>query len=356
MRLSVDDRHQRILRLVREQGRIRVADLAETLGISTVTARRDVEQLAEAGLLHRAHGSVSRPETSASPYPQIRRARTEDTALGLLVPAAAYYYAEVIRGAKAAAAAAGVRLILGISDYQPDQDQTQIASMLSAGVSGLLLTPTWREGLPSSDEEEALLRLSVPTVLVERRTAPGSPLAGLDRVCTDHVHGASVAVRHLAATGRRRIALLVREGTPTAGFVSAGYRAGLEALGLTAPALPAAEDEVAMHADMLDAVSDGRVDAVLVHPDTEALILLQHLRGRGLRVPEDVAIVAYDDETAGLADVPLTAVAPPKEALGVAAVELLLERLAQDPDAEAPGRHLDLLPTLRVRASTDWAG
>ncbi|WP_037607440.1 LacI family DNA-binding transcriptional regulator [Streptacidiphilus rugosus] len=359
MRLSVDERHEQILRLVRERGSLRVTDLADAIGVSAVTARRDVEMLAELGRLQRAHGFVTWPEPGAP----VRAATTwpADTVLGLLVPAASYYYAEVIRGAKTAAAAAGVRLILGISDYRPEQDSAQIASMLSAGVGGLLLTPTWPDGGPGAAEEEALLGLGVPTVLLERRAAPGSGLAELDRVCTDHVHGASVAVRHLAALGRRRIALLARPGTPTAEFIATGYRVGMASVGLLPPAPPGPADFADALAALPTAVADGRVDAALVHTDTDALVLLQQLQAHGLRVPQDIALVAYDDETAALADVPLSAVAPPKHALGGTAVELLLQRMAeasaapagaQEAGAMAPRRHLDLLPALQVRAST----
>jgi hypothetical protein len=150
MRLSVDERHEQIRRLVQDRGSLRGTDLADALSVSAVTARRDVEVLSELGRLQRAHGFVSWPgpggEPRATHLPGVRAAGRpglpSDTVLGLLVPAASYYYAEVIRGAKAAAAAAGVRLILGISDYRPGQDAAQIASMLSAGVGGLLLTPT----------------------------------------------------------------------------------------------------------------------------------------------------------------------------------------------------------------------
>ncbi|MEZ0066832.1 DNA-binding LacI/PurR family transcriptional regulator [Streptacidiphilus sp. MAP12-20] len=353
MRLSVDERHEQILRLVRERGSLRVTDLADALGVSAVTARRDVEILAELGRLHRAHGFVTWPDPGAP----VRSAWPPDTVLGLLVPAASYYYAEVIRGAKTAAAAAGVRLILGISDYRPEQDSAQIASMLSAGVGGLLLTPTWPDGTPSAAEEEALLGLGVPTVLLERRASPGSGLAELDRVCTDHVHGASVAVRHLAALGRRRIALLAHPGTPTAEFISTGYRVGMASVGLLPPPLPKPTDFADALAALPTAVADGQVDAALVHTDTDALVLLQQLQAHGLRVPQDIALVAYDDETAALADVPLSAVAPPKHALGETAVELLLQRMGEAPEAgpagaQPPRRHLDLLPALRVRAST----
>ncbi|POX52140.1 hypothetical protein C3489_18290 [Streptomyces sp. Ru71] len=98
-----------------------------------------------------------------------------------------------------------------------------------------------------------------------------------------------------------------------------------------------------------DAVVAGRIDAALVHNDHDAIVLLQRLRARGVRVPDDCALVAYDDEVAALADVPLSAVAPPKRAVGVAAVDLIARRLAE------PGRarhRVTILPELRVRGSS----
>lgn len=58
MRPHVDQRHERVLELVRERGSLRVADLAAELGVSAVTLRRDVEALAGQGRVHRLHGAV----------------------------------------------------------------------------------------------------------------------------------------------------------------------------------------------------------------------------------------------------------------------------------------------------------
>jgi DNA-binding LacI/PurR family transcriptional regulator len=68
-----------------------------------------------------------------------------------------------------------------------------------------------------------------------------------------------------------------------------------------------------------------------------------------VRVPDDLALVTYDDEVAALAETPLTAVAPPKREVGRGAAELLVERLGMAGDE--PRRHVELLPRLRVRAS-----
>lgn len=69
-----------------------------------------------------------------------------------------------------------------------------------------------------------------------------------------------------------------------------------------------------------------------------------------MRVPEDLAVITYDDEVAELADVPLSAVAPAKREVGARAAGMLLDRL-EDRGAgrEGPRQHLDLLPRLTVR-------
>ncbi|MFF0793531.1 substrate-binding domain-containing protein [Streptomyces spiralis] len=70
---------------------------------------------------------------------------------------------------------------------------------------------------------------------------------------------------------------------------------------------------------------------------------------RGLSVPEDLALISYDDVFAAPGAPPLTAVAPPKRAVGAAAVDLLLRRLRSGP--ALPVHRLELLPELKVRAS-----
>ncbi|WP_031073474.1 substrate-binding domain-containing protein [Streptomyces sp. NRRL S-118] len=340
--MHAEERHQAILRRLRERGSLRVTDFAHEVRVSPVTIRRDVEQLAERGLLARVHGGavLSGADAAAAPH--------EELVFGLLVPAADHYYPEVIKGAREAAAERGVRLVLGISQYSREQERTQLRRMLADGVDGLLITPCG-----SLDETE----LPVPYVLVERR--PADDLSRAEHVATDHAYGAGLAVRHLAGpAGRRRVGLVVRDDGPHAAAVRDGYHRGLAAAGLTAPdggvlhlAPPADEDagREGQLAAFTEAVTGGALDGVLVHNDHDALVLLQRLRAHGVDVPGDLAVVAYDDEVAALADIPLTAVAPPKHAMGAAAVGLLTRRVS---DPAAPRHRLTLLPELHVRAST----
>jgi DNA-binding LacI/PurR family transcriptional regulator len=121
---------------------------------------------------------------------------------------------------------------------------------------------------------------------------------------------------------------------------------------------------------VLDACAAAEATALLVHSDREAISLVEQAQERGMRVPADLAVIAYDDEVAALADPPLTAVRPPRAAIGASAVELLTRRLGitradgdstrdgvgagSDPatGADRPVHRVELSPHLIVRAST----
>ncbi|MFD4175431.1 substrate-binding domain-containing protein [Streptomyces anulatus] len=374
MRLHVDQRHERVLELVRERGSLRVAELAEELGMSAVTLRRDVEALAAQGLVERLHGAVVWPTGQSRPAPAAAPP-AEGLVVGMVVPTTEYYYADVVRGARQTVEAAGARLTIGLSRYLPGEDAAQARRLLSTGADGLLLTPSWERGCPERGEGLWAAEQKVPVVLVERSAPLGHPAAGLDRVRSDHAHGAAEAVAHLAGLGHQAIALAVQD-SPTAPRLRVGYRAAVEALGLT-PVSAAPLDDAPSRSEakrfertleyLCEAVASGNVTAAIVHSDADAIVLIPRLQARGVRVPEDLAVIAYDDEVAGLADLPLTAVAPDKHAVGAAAARLLLDRLGvAEPGGAAGGavtgagetgrssaarRHLDILPTLRIRVS-----
>lgn len=360
--MHAEERQQTILRELRTRGSIRVTDLAERLGVSAITIRRDVELLAGRKLLTRVHGGATLrepgPETggprngaaaadasgAAPAEPVLARPAT----IGMVVPSAVYYYPEIIRGARESAARRDGRLVLGLSSYDTAEDRAQVARLVESGVDGLLVTPT-------SSDLDWLAALDVPVVLVERHAQVRQPT--LEHVVSDHCQGAYLAVRHLAGLGHTGIALVARGDSPTTPHIREGYTVALRDAGLKAgpffstakPAQSLEIDDQAPFEYFTREVREGRVQAALVHNDHDAMLLLQWLRAHDIEVPRDVAIVAYDDEVAALADTPLTAVAPPKLSVGSAAVDLLYHRLA---DPARPRHRLSLLPQLRVRASS----
>ncbi|MDQ0798101.1 substrate-binding domain-containing protein [Streptomyces sp. B1I3] len=360
MRSHVNQRHERVLEIVRRRGELRVTDLAEELGVSAVTVRRDVETLAEQGRLMRLHGSVTCPEppgsgpADAGVDAPVRSAPT-GVVLGMVVPSMEHYFAELVKGAQDAVAARGGRLVLGIAHWRSEEDTAQIGRMLDGGVDGLLIQPSWERGVPSLEQEQQLLALRIPAVLVDRRIPLGGRLAGLDSARSDHALGAAAAVHHLAGLGHERISLLAQDN-PTSPQVREGYEAAMAARGLSVPPLVDVdpEDPAGLEAaarTLYRSVAEGGVTAAIVHNDQTAIGVVQRLRERGLSLPGDVSLVAYEDEMAALADVPLTAVAPPRQAVGESAVEMMFARLEAGPGAAAPSRHVSLVPRLMVRAS-----
>ncbi|GLW05186.1 LacI family transcriptional regulator [Microtetraspora sp. NBRC 13810] len=370
--MLAEERHEAILRELSRKGSVRVADLAASLGVSAVTIRHDVRELAGRGLLTRVHGgALSAPVTSGdgaaveqlvrerAPEPETERdaAGREPYVLGMLVPQAAYYYPAVIRGAQAVARELGARITLAVSRYDLKEDRRQVAQLRASGVDGLLLTPS-EDPTRSLQTEQWVNELDLPVVLVERRSS--WPVDRVEQVATDHGYGAYLATCHLARLGHDQVALFARESKTTP-WIREGYERAQRSLGLREGhlhlvPLSEADDPVPMdeHVDaFVRLVATGAVTAALVHNDMDALLLVRSLRARGISIPGDLAIATYDDEVAALADIPLTAVSPPKQAVGAEAVRMLVDRL-DNPDR--PLRSVLLRPELRVRASCGAPG
>ncbi|MFI1222069.1 MULTISPECIES: substrate-binding domain-containing protein [unclassified Streptomyces] len=353
--MLADERREAILRAVELRGAITVTALAEEMGVSAVTLRQDVRELAGRGLLTRVHGGAKAlapagPGPAEAPVPA-PPPTAGNYAVGLVVPPGGYYYAEVIRGVQNAARARGVRVVLAVSGESLAEHQEQVRQLMAGGIDSVLLM--LHPGLRPVDEtEQWLSTLEVPAVLVERRA--GIRAGRLEQVTSDHAYGAALAVHHLAGLGHDRVALVARVESPNTALLSAGYAEAVETLGLR----PGPEYRVVTAGDpsqadrrfdeVVRAVEAGEVRAALVHNDIDAIALVGILEARGLRVPEDLALVTYDDEVAEMSKVPLTAVAPPKQTVGAWALDLAVRRLS---DPSTPLAEILLRPELRVRAS-----
>jgi DNA-binding LacI/PurR family transcriptional regulator len=345
------ERHELILRSLRRHGRLRVAELAGELGVSAITVRRDLGELDSAGLLRRVHGGAvgtSHAAVESSPSSQLT--------IGIVVPSATFYYADVIRGAEATADRYGARLVLGVTGYDVAVEQERLEKVLGIGVAGLLLSTALGDG-QATDLGGWLDDIDVPVVLMERAFGFPHVSRQYDHVRTDHAYGAMLALRHLASLGHRRIGINLT-ATATAHWLRLGIDQAAGLLGVdlfVSPlVLPDRGDDKATLAQLdafLAECAAQQAHAVLVHSDEHAARLIERAMESGLRVPEDLAVIAYNDETAAMAVLPLTAVSPPKLAIGETACELLLRRLRAPAGRLQPTQHLSLLPELRVRAS-----
>jgi DNA-binding LacI/PurR family transcriptional regulator len=199
----------------------------------------------------------------------------------------------------------------------------------------------------------------VPVVLVERAASVGPYQEAMESVVSDHTLGAQAAVRHLAGLGHRRVGLTATLGSPTSRHVRRGWQQACEELGLPHDGVPdihtvdhRSPKWAATVDDIIDACADTDTTALLVHSDPEAISLVERCQERGIDVPGDLSVLAYDDQVAALCDPPLTAVRPHREAIGRAAVELLVARL-RDSTGDRPTHRVVIGPRLVVRESTN---
>ncbi|MFI5674283.1 substrate-binding domain-containing protein [Streptomyces cellulosae] len=366
--MLVAQRHEQLVRELQESEGLKVTELAARLNVSRATIRRDLLDLEAEGRVTRVRGgavpaiphptgrpSGPRPVAAPSVAPRLAAGSASAHTLGLLVPSAHYYYPRIVSGVQAVAAERDVRVVIGLSDYAYPNDTQQLQELAASGATGLLVASATGHTLPQ-EQLEQLQAVGLPFVLMERQ--PYDRHAPCEFVATDHRQGAFRAVGHFRDLGHDRVGLFTNN-SPTAPLLREGYEAAVRHLGLAAgapvldsgrPRLGPEEAGRLYDRFVKECLADG-TRAALVHSDHDAIELMRRMRAHGLRTPDDLALIAYDDEIASLADVPLTAVAPPKHEIGAQSARLLLDRLdAADPSA-VPVRQLLIQPRLIVRSS-----
>lgn len=324
-------------------------ELARANEVSLTTVRRAMEMLAAEGLVIRRQGAGT--FVAEQPTATTLRRRGGELAVGVVVPDTTMYFPAVLKGIEETLAAAGARLMLACSRYDLAEDERAVESLLDGGVNGLLLVPTLMGRADPAAYLADLYRADVPIVLVERGLDTTSPGDASEYVRTDHEAGGYQAVAHLAGLGHRRLALVLRTGSPTSEPVARGFHRAVDDLGLEAvdqidvspTGWRPGEPDSARRA-----ISEQGATGVVSLGDREGTLLVSAARRAGVTVPGQLAVVTYDDDIADLAEVPLTAVSPPKYHLGRLAAELLLRRLAE-PDL--PRHQVRLRPSIVIRDS-----
>ena len=279
---------------------------------------------------------------------QLRRGRTG--AIALVVPEVhSPYFSQLASVVVDLAQARGWTVLIDQTEGDVDRERRLTSGRSAYVVDGMILSP-W--SLDSTDLEQR--ELHIPLVLLGERS--GGP--AIDHVGIDNVAAAAAATAHLISLGRERIAAIGSQPhltNETGRQRLRGYRQALRAAGqppdrkleVTVRALHRADGLAAMNTLLRRKVVP---DAVFCFTDELALGALRALADRGLRVPEDVALVGFDDIEDGRFSVPtLTTIAPDKQAIAVACLDLLSERMSLP---ERPGREIVVGHQLLVRQST----
>ena len=354
-------RRAHILNSLARNGMVRISELSEELGVSAVTLRRDLAQFEAEGLLERVHGGAV-PVSGAvltpplpSPAITIPSNGTAPT-IAVLVPSLDFYWPGVIRGMEAEAERHGMRLLLRGSSYELVDERPVLERMVRAeGVQGLIFAPNMSSPY-RADVVNWLSQCQLPVVLAERDAVRSDTHEPLESATTDHALGAVLAAHHLAELGHRRVGLVSSRLSPTQRKIAAGWTRACKELGLDVTEhferlIPdhRSTEFPSVVTGIIDTVMSSGTTALLVHSDPEAITIVEYALARGLSVPGDLSVIAYDDEVAQLFNPALTAVSPPRAAVGRAAVELLIRRL-EEPDG--PARRIVISPSLNIRETT----
>ena len=337
-----------------------IADVARAAGVSAGTvsavlnARPTVRDATRARVLQAIDRLGYLPSASAQRLGSGGAAPTAPPCVGLVIKEVDNpFYAELVLGASAELDARGVVPLVCASEGDFAKEGRVIDALRSHDVRGVVVAPVLDADADLS-HLFLLRRAGFPFVLLE--TVAGLPA---DVVCVDNVAAAQGAVQHLVGLGHERI---VHFAGPAYTRHSQDRRLGFEKA-FSQSALRFSEDAVVPCGSRFDdgyrtgletfnaAAADpsGAPTAVACFNDLVALGLLRALAELGLRVPEDVSVVGFDDvPEAARAPQPLTTVHVPKREMGARAARLVLD--ASGPDARP---QTIVLPTaLEVRATT----
>lgn len=259
------------------------------------------------------------------------------------------FFVDVALAADARAKALGVGVVLVHSGEDTRQEQINLDLLVQQRVHGIIITPVDE----SNPRLEKLIAQGIPLIYVDR-------IRGDRPVCwvtSDDTAGGRLAAEHLVSLGHERLGFV--GGTDIAGQVErrfTGFAAG--AAGRPIRRLDAQTWTIAeghrFGRVIAESDPETRPTAIAFANDMLALGALRELAHAGIRVPEDISIVGYDDLSwAEDAVVPLTTISQHREQLGHTAVDLLLAEIDEG-DAH-DHKHVTLQPELIVRESTmEW--
>lgn len=272
--------------------------------------------------------------------------------VGIMVPEfISFFFPKVIIGAQEELARSGYNVVICHSNESYDTEVANAKALLASRVDGLIVSHT--KETRNFDHFRVFQRKSIPVVFFNRACED----MDVSKITVDDYHGAFQAVEHLIQTGRRRIAHLAGPDTITNSRNRLnGYRDALQKYGI--PLDPELVISYDLNLDKANIYVNHLLnlpsppDALFAINDPTALEALNVAKRRGIRVPDDLAIVGFsDDPISSLIEPGLTTIAQPVHELGQQAAQVLLRELAGKDDALLPERIV--LPTnLIVRGST----
>lgn len=324
-----------------------IKDVAEAAGVSTATVSRVLSDYPHVrpDVRERVLATVARLAYRPNLVARNLRSQQSNT-LGLIVSDIRNpFFTALSRAVEDTASAHGFNVVLCNTDENPAKEAMYLDVMRDEHAAGIIFSPT-RDALARFAE----LQIGRPFVLIDRAGQNGEA----DAVLLDNVAAAYELTAHLLAQGYRRIGALFGDAATTGPERRRGYEDALRAYGVVPQA------DLAKHVEPRIEVGCMAASELLALPEPPDALLasnslltagaLQAIRQRRLAIPDDVALVGFDDTIwATLMQPAITVMAQPTDEIGRTATELLLQRIAQP---TRPTRKIILQGELRVRASS----
>ena len=325
---------------------VSMTDVARTAGVSLATVSHVVNSTRPVSRSTREK-VLEAAERLGFDDERLVLARSRAATVGVIVPSASSpYFGELIEGLSMEARRFDAALMLMTTEEDPTLEHQAVQMLLARRVDGIIMTPT-RDWVDRC--KPALLHSGTPCVLVDRLED-----RRFDQVGCDGAPAAEAMVRHLMTHGHTRIGFIRGlRGLATTPPREEGYRRAL-----ASRRLPVDPGYIV---DGLSTVKGGQLaaeelmalprppTAVFAANNTMTMGLLSALRHLGIRVPEDLAVAAFDDlEWSDIVRPGITSVAQPFHAMGCQALQLLLHRITSPED---PARKVLMPTSLEYRES-----
>lgn len=326
-----------------------IKDVAQRARVSTTTVSHVVNRtrFVSDPVRHEVEAAIR--ELNYVPSAVARSLKSNSTkTIGMLIPNCSNpYFAEIVRSVEDHCFGAGYTLILCNTDDEPHRQSAYLQALTEKRIDGMIIISTG-EG---KDFQRMLHGLPIPMVLLDREIDE----VNCDLVETAHLQGGLMATEHLIGLGHRRIACLSGPANLNSSAQRIeGWRSALAKAGL------AASPELLWHSDFTSQGGFNTMQAILASPlaptavfvcnDLMSIGALSAAHQAGIQIPQQMSLIGFDDiELAQFASPALTTIAQPKQRIGIAAVDMLLERIQ---GGRIQARQLILLPELIVRNST----
>ena len=319
----------------RSSGRITLDDVALSAGVSRITASRALRGARTVGAELVARVAEAAAALGYVPDPAARAlASARSHTVVVLIPLLSNnLFVDLLEAVHRALHPAGYQILIGVTHYQPEEEEALLASYLAHRPAGLLVT-----GFDRTEKCRALIANSgVPCVhLMETSTDPAVHCVGFSQA-----QAGRAMTEHLLGTGRRRIAFVAAQLDPRVMQRLDGYRQAMTAAGCHDPALEWLSPQpssLALGGQLLET-------QMRAHPDVDGVFfcnddlaqggLLAALR-LGIKVPQRVSIAGFNDLAGSDQMLPaLTTIRTPRVEIGESAAQMLLQLMRGEPVAQS---------------------